>query len=329
MKMKVVTGAAGFIGSNLVAALEKSGDEIAVCDWLEDPEKQCNLAKRTISHEIRPENLFEFLGDHPDQIDTVFLLGAISSTTATNVPLITKVNVELPIQIWSWCRDNDVRLIYASSAATYGDGSQGFVDNFSVEQLRNLRPLNAYGRSKNQFDSWVAKQISDGDATPPQWAGLKFFNVYGPNEYHKASQISVALKNFREISNGGEAVLFRSHHPDYKDGGQMRDFIWVDDCVEIMVWLMENPAASGLFNVGTGKARRFGDLTKAVFKELNQQPEIRYVDTPLPIRDKYQYFTEAKITRLRHAGYSKPFTGLEQGVARYVQDFLLKDDPYL
>ena len=327
--MKVVTGAAGFIGSNLVAALEKSGDEIAVCDWLEDPEKQRNLAKRTISHEIRPENLFEFLGDHPDQIDTVFLLGAISSTTETNVPLITKVNVQLPIQIWNWCCGNGVRLIYASSAATYGDGSLGFVDNFSVEALRGLRPLNAYGRSKNQFDNWVAKQVSDGAAIPPQWVGLKFFNVYGPNEYHKGEQMSLVPQLYEQIVEGGRARLFKSHHPKYEDGGQQRDFIWIGDCINVMQWLDENPRVSGLFNCGTGKARTFLDLTKSIFAAMGKEILIDFVPTPENIRGKYQYFTQANMENLILSGYSAEFTKLEDGVKLYVSDYLMSEDRYV
>ena len=329
MKMKVVTGAAGFIGSNLVAALEQTGDEIAVCDWLEDPAKMCNLAKRTISHEIRPEKLFDFLGNYPDQIDTVFILGAISSTTATNVPLITKVNVELPIQIWNWCRDNDIRLIYASSAATYGDGSQGFVDNFSVEELRNLQPLNAYGRSKNQFDNWVAKQISDGAATPPQWAGLKFFNVYGPNEYHKGEQMSLVPQLYEQIVEGGRARLFKSHHPKYKDGGQLRDFIWIGDCISVMKWLDKHPNVSGLFNCGTGEARTFLDLAKSIFTAMGKEIVIDFVPTPKNIRGNYQYFTQANMENLKLSGYSEEFTKLEDGVTLYVSDYLMSEDRYV
>jgi ADP-L-glycero-D-manno-heptose 6-epimerase len=189
--------------------------------------------------------------------------------------------------------------------------------------------MNAYGWSKLLFDRWVAREIARGGKQPPQWAGLKFFNVYGPNEYHKGGQISVVLKNWREIDAGGPAVLFRSHHPDYPDGGQKRDFIWVGDCVAVMLWLLANPQASGLFNLGTGKARSFSDLAAALFKALGRPPDIHYVDTPPALRDRYQYFTEARMNRLRRAGYDAPFTVLEDGVARYVRDFLLADDPYL
>ena len=268
VRMKLVTGGAGFIGSNLVAALEESGSEIAVCDWFDDSSKIQNLKKRTLSYRIRPEDLFDFLTEHSGEIDTVFLLGAISSTTETQVKLITKVNVELPIQIWNWCRDNGVRLIYASSAATYGDGSLGFIDNSSMEELRNLKPLNAYGCSKNQFDIWVAEQVHARAGTPPQWVGLKFFNVYGPNEYHKGQQMSVVPQVYKQISKTGRARLFKSHHPDFEDGGQLRDFIWVGDCINVMQWLDENPKVSGLFNCGTGQARSFLDLTAVVFDAM-------------------------------------------------------------
>jgi ADP-L-glycero-D-manno-heptose 6-epimerase len=326
--MILVTGGAGFIGSNLVAGLEARGaNDIVVCDRLGTDEKWRNIAKRDLSDLITPEDLPGFVESNSSRLDAVFHLGAISATTETDADLIIENNFRLSRDLWILCARLRIPLIYASSAATYGDGRQGFDDDGSRQALSQLAPLNAYGWSKHLFDRWSARH--NNEQQPPHWAGLKFFNVYGPNEYHKAGQISVALKNFREVSDGGTAVLFRSHHPDYRDGGQMRDFIWVDDCVNIMIWLMENPTVSGLFNVGTGKARSFGDLAQAVFKALNQQPEIRYVDTPLPIRDKYQYFTEAKMTRLRQAGYSKSFTGLEQGIARYVQDFLLKDDPYL
>ena len=330
--MILVTGGAGFIGSNLVAGLEARGaNDIVVCDRLGNDEKWRNIAKRALSDLITPESLHAFVESCGARLDAVFHLGAISATTETDVDLILDTNFRLSRELWMQCARHRIPLIYASSAATYGDGKRGFDDDGSGQALAALAPLNPYGWSKHLFDRWVAGELDrHGTAQhPPRWAGLKFFNVYGPNEYHKAGQISVALKNFREVCEGGAAVLFRSHHPDYDDGGQMRDFVWVGDCVDIMIWLMEHAAASGLFNVGTGKARSFDDLARAVFKALNRPPEIRFVDTPPAIRDKYQYFTEAKMDRLRQAGYEKPFTALEQGVARYVQEFLLKDDPYL
>jgi ADP-L-glycero-D-manno-heptose 6-epimerase len=219
--------------------------------------------------------------------------------------------------------------VYASSAATYGDGAQGFDDDPSVEGLARLRPMNPYGWSKHLFDRWVARELAEGRRRPPQWVGLKFFNVYGPNEYHKEGQISVALKNFREAGAGGPAVLFRSHRPDYADGGQMRDFVWVGDCVAVMQWLLDNPSVNGLFNLGTGKARSFADLAAALFGAMGRSPDVHFVDTPVAIRDRYQYFTEARMERLRRSGYAAPFTSLEAGVARYVRKYLLAGDPYI
>jgi len=330
--MILVTGGAGFIGSNLVAGLEARGaNDIIVCDRLGSDEKWRNIAKRDLTDLITPEELPVFIDSYSSRLDAIFHLGAISATTETDADLIVKNNFRLSRDLWNHCARYRTPFIYASSAATYGNGKQGFDDDGGRPALSQLAPLNAYGWSKHLFDRWIARELGRRQTPqrPPQWAGLKFFNVYGPNEYHKQGQISVALKNFREASNVGEAVLFRSHHPDYKDGGQMRDFVWVGDCVEIMIWLVENSSASGLFNVGTGKARSFKDLAHAGFKAMGKEPNIRYVDTPVAIRDKYQYFTEANMTRLRQAGYSQPFTGLEKGVARYVQDYLLKDDPYL
>lgn len=330
--MILITGGAGFIGSNLVAGLEARGaNDIVVCDRLGTDEKWRNIAKRDLYDLIAPEELASFIESNSSRLDVVFHLGAISSTTETDVDLIVKNNFRLARDLWIQCSRLRTPLIYASSAATYGDGHQGFDDDGSRKALSRLAPLNAYGWSKHQFDRWVAARVESGanSARPPHWAGLKFFNVYGPNEYHKGSQISVALKNFREITDDGAAVLFRSHNPDYPDGGQLRDFVWVGDCVDVMLWLLEHAATSGLFNVGTGKARSFADLAQAIFKALKRTPDIRYIDTPPAIRDKYQYFTEAKMNRLRQAGYERPFTGLEQGVARYVGDFLLKADSYV
>jgi len=327
--MKLVTGAGGFIGSNLVAALDAAGDEIAICDRLDEPDKMKNLAKRRIAHHVSPEELLDFIHSHPGEIETIFHMGAISSTTETNVPLITEMNVTLPIKIWTWCRDNNVPLIYASSAATYGDGALGFDDEDSVEALDKLQPLNPYGRSKNEFDIWVAEQVAAGEETPPHWAGLKFFNVYGPNEYHKGGQMSVVPQVFKQISETGGARLFQSHHPDYEDGGQLRDFVWVGDCVDVMLWLEAHPDVSGIFNCGTGQARSFLDLATAVFKAMGKPLEIEYIPTPENIRDKYQYFTQANMSKLLDAGYNKPFTSLEEGVGRYVSDYLMVKDGYV
>jgi ADP-L-glycero-D-manno-heptose 6-epimerase len=221
-----------------------------------------------------------------------------------------------------------VRLIYASSAATYGDGAEGFDDDPDSRALARLKPLNAYGWSKHLFDRWAARQVERGYPCPPQWAGVKFFNVYGPNEYHKNSQLSVALQLHRQISSGAHATLFKSHHPDYPDGGQQRDFVWIDDVVDIMLWLHDQPRITGLYNAGSGQARSFADLAHAVYAALGTQAQLRYIEMPEGLRGNYQYFTEAKLDRLRAAGYTKPMTALEDGVRRYVEDFLTRPDIY-
>jgi len=328
--MILVTGGAGFIGSNLVAALEARGErDIVVCDTLGGDDKWRNIAKRDLLDVIHPDGIDRFLDDYGGRLGAIYHLGAVSATTETDADLILDNNFRFSKFLWHRATSLRTPLIYASSAATYGDGTQGFDDDMSRAALAGLRPLNAYGWSKHLFDRWVARRIEDGAPRPPQWAGLKFFNVYGPNEYHKQGQISVALKNFREVADGGPAVLFRSHHPDYPDGGQKRDFVWVGDCVEVMLWLAGNPGVSGLFNLGTGKARSFADLAGALFRALGRDPDIRFVDTPEAIRDKYQYFTEARMGRLRAAGYRRKFTALEDGVATYVRDYLTAGDPYV
>ncbi len=328
--MIVVTGGAGFIGSNLLAGLEAGGARaLVVCDRLGDGDKWRNIAKRDIATVIAPENLIKFLSDTSAPIEAIFHMGAISATTETDADLILDNNFHFPVELWAWCAANGVRLIYASSAATYGDGGQGFDDDGSEAALADLRPLNPYGWSKNLFDRAVARTLAAGGPAPPQWVGLKFFNLYGPNEYHKEGQISVALKNWREAAAGGPAILFRSHHADYADGGQLRDFVWVEDAVEVMLWLVARPDVSGLFNVGTGKARSFADLAGAVCRATGRPRDIAYVDTPLHIRPNYQYFTEARTARLRQAGYAARFTELEKGITRYVRDFLATDDAYV
>lgn len=334
--MIVVTGGAGFIGSNLVAALaadaSQGGPDVVVVDRLGTDDKWRNLAKHEIADLITPEELLPFLDAHQKQIQLIYHLGASSSTTETDVDFIMAQNFRLSMDLWQWCSRNQTRFIYASSAATYGDGDQGFDDDNELAALAALKPLNPYGWSKHLFDRRVLRLSSRGSqqtANPPQWAGLKFFNVYGPNEYHKAGQKSVVAHLHPKIAAGKPAVLFKSHRDGIPDGGQMRDFIWVGDCVDVMLWLRDTPTVSGVFNVGTGKARSFADLANAVFAATGLPPQIDYIDTPEAIRDKYQYFTEASMTRLRSAGYPGQFTTLEAGVERYVRGFLGADDPYL
>lgn len=328
--MYVVTGGAGFIGSNLLAALEQRGDgELVVCDRLRSNEKWRNISKRELSDIVHPDQIFDFLEANKKRIKAVFHMGAISATTETNADLIVTNNFNLTMALFAWCTRNQIRIIYASSAATYGDGTQGFDDNFNTAALSMLQPLNAYGWSKHLFDRKIARKIANGKPLPPQWAGLKFFNVYGPNEYHKGGQQSVVAHVYPHAEAGAAAQLFKSHRPDYSHGGQKRDFIWVGDIVDVMMWLLDNPQVSGLFNLGTGQARTFLDLASAVYRALGKEPNIKYIDTPVNIRDKYQYFTQANMDRLRAAGYSKPFTSLEEGVTEYVTRYLSQPDRYL
>jgi len=327
--MIVVTGGAGFIGSNLLAGLEAHGvGDLVLCDRLGRDGKWRNVAKRDLADVVPPERLFDVLDANAAAVEAIFHLGAISTTTETDGDLVVANNLRLSLDLWSWCARHGVRLIYASSAATYGDGTHGFDDDGAPAALARLRPLNLYGWSKHLFDRRIAALAARGAPAPPQWAGLKFFNVYGPNEYHKEGQFSVVLKNFREVRATGRAVLFRSHRPDFADGGQRRDFVWVGDCVDVMLWLYRSPGVSGLFNLGTGRARTFADLATAVFHAMCRPPAIDYVDMPANVRDQYQYHTEARMQRLAAAGYNGPFTSLEDGVARYVRDYLAAADGY-
>lgn len=332
--MIVVTGGTGFIGSNVVAGLEAAGYEnLVICDVLGTGDKWRNIAKRELRDIVPPDRLMDYLDGHAGEIEAIVHMGAISSTTEKDADLIVETNFVLSRKLWKWCATNDVRFIYASSAATYGDGGEGFEDQDSIAHLAKLRPLNAYGWSKHVFDRRVSRIVQDnragtGEKMPPQWAGLKFFNVYGPNEYHKGDMMSVACKLYPQIMAGIVAKLFRSGHPDYQDGGQMRDFIYVGDCVDVILWLLENPQVSGLFNVGSGKARSFKDLAESCFRALGKAPQINYIDMPQELQAKYQYFTQADMTKLRAAGYTKPMTELEEGVRIYMQDYLSKADQY-
>jgi ADP-L-glycero-D-manno-heptose 6-epimerase len=327
--MIVVTGGAGFIGSNLIAALEARGDEeLVVVDRLGAEDKWRNLAKRGLADIIAPEALADFIEAHKHDIHTIFHMGAISSTTERDVDLILANNWRTSVDLWDQATRHGIRFIYASSAATYGDGAAGFDDDMSVAALELLRPLNPYGWSKHLFDRHVARIADRKDATPPQWVGLKFFNVFGPNELHKGSQMSVVPQLFRQIQAGGPARLFKSYRPGCADGGQLRDFISVDDVVAIMLWLYDNSSVNGLFNAGTGAARSFLDLANAVFAALGQPPRIEFIDMPDGLKDRYQYFTEARMERLRAAGFVRPFTKLETAVGDYVANYLTAPDPY-
>lgn len=326
--MILVTGGAGFIGSNLQAALSRRGQETVVVDWLGDGGKWRNLGKHPPARILLPEQLDEFLASHPP-IEMVFHLGAISATTATDGDLVWATNVELSLRLWEWCAQRDVRFVYASSAATYGNGADGFEDDFSQAHLTRLRPLNLYGWTKHAFDLNVSARIAAGRPRPPQWAGLKFFNVYGPNEYHKGAMISVVKVKYDEVACGQAVRLFRSDQPGLADGQQQRDFIWVGDVIDVMLWLLDTPGANGLFNVGTGQARSYLDLAHAVCDAAKSPRAVEFIDMPQTLRGQYQSFTQASPARLREAGYEGQFTPLELGISRYVREHLALPDPYL
>ncbi|WFU20454.1 ADP-glyceromanno-heptose 6-epimerase [Bradyrhizobium sp. CB3481] len=325
--MLLVTGGAGFIGSNVVAALNDAGrSDVAVCDILGSDGKWRNLSKRQLADFVPPAELIGWLQGR--RLDAVIHLGAISSTTATDGDLVMEANFKTPLRLLDWCTATATPLIYASSAATYGDGERGFDDDGSVAALKQLRPMNLYGWSKNLFDLAVAERAARGERLPPQCVGLKFFNVFGPNEYHKGTMMSVLARRFDDIKAGRVVQLFKSHREGIADGDQRRDFIYVDDVVRVTMWLLATPSVSGLFNVGTGKARSFKDLILSAYTALGLPPNIEYVDMPEQIRGAYQYFTESKVERLRQAGYNGGFTALEDAVETYVKNFLNRSDRF-
>jgi ADP-L-glycero-D-manno-heptose 6-epimerase len=325
--MLLVTGGAGFIGSNVVAALNDAGrGDVVVCDGLGHDGKWRNLAKRRLADIVPPDELPNWLKGR--RLDAIIHLGAISETTATDGDLVIETNFRLSMRLLDWCTANATPLIYASSAATYGNGAQGFCDDQSLAALKILRPMNLYGWSKHLFDMAVAERAARGDKLPPQWAGLKFFNVFGPNEYHKGSMMSVLARRFDDIRSGRVVQLFKSHREGIADGDQRRDFVYVDDAVRVMMWLLATPSISGIFNVGTGKARSFRDLMLSAYAALGTVPNIQYVDMPEAIRGSYQYFTQSNVDRLQRAGYNGGFTALEGAVETYVKDFLDQADRF-
>ena len=315
--MIVITGAAGFIGSYLTGKLNKAGyNDLVLVDRFDDPRKDMNLMHKKYLKFIDRDDFFKWLIKNSHDVDVVFHLGARTDTVGQEPELYQQLNLIYTQRIWNICSEIQIPLIYASSAATYGNGEEGFSDAHSL--VSQLRPLNLYGWSKHDFDVWALKQTRK----PPFWAGLKFFNVFGPNEYHKRRMASVVLHVYNIIRETGQMKLFRSHHADYKDGEQCRDFVYVEDIADVMIYFMENQKNPGIYNVGTGTARTFLDLTLSVFNSVKINPEISFVDTPVDLRGRYQYFTEADITKLRKAGYSKPFTSLEEGVDTYVGKYL-------
>lgn len=317
-KTYVITGAAGFIASYLVGFLNRQGiDQLILVDDFSRPDKAANLADKKYLQKVERATFFDWLKTNTIPIDGVFHLGARTDTTEMNYAIHEALNVVYSQHIWDWCTEKNIPLVYASSAATYGNGELGYIDDHNI--VDQLQPLNPYGVSKNNFDAWALQQTT----TPPFFAGVKFFNVYGPNEYHKGRMASVIMHAFYQIQSKGSMTLFKSHHPDFKDGEQIRDFIYVKDIVSICVWLMEQQPTSGLYNAGTGEGRTFVDLANGLFSAIEKPADIQFIDTPIDIRDKYQYFTQADTKKLRAAGYSIPFTSLEDGIKEYVTEFLL------
>lgn len=313
----IVTGAAGFIGSCLVSFLNQQGfKKLILVDEFEEEEKELNLLHKECLVRVERENLFEWLLLEKPSVDFVFHLGARTDTAEFDYTIHHRLNVEYSQQVWKYCTAHHIPLVYASSAATYGDGRWGYVDNH--ELIGSLEPLNPYGISKNEFDKWVLQQ----ERYPPFWAGMKFFNVYGPNEYHKGRMASVIFHAYRQVKKDGLVKLFRAHKEGWKDGEQLRDFIYVKDVILVCYWMMQNQPFSSIFNLGTGKARTFNDLVKATFSGMNQLPLIEYIDMPGDISDKYQYFTEARMDKLKTAGYMEDFYTLEEGVEDYVRNYL-------
>jgi ADP-L-glycero-D-manno-heptose 6-epimerase len=325
--MILVTGGAGFIGSNLAAALTEQGVPVAICDRLRSGNKWRNISKLELRDLVAPEQLATWLEDHGSALDAIVHMGAISSTVETDADLIVDTNFRLSQRLWRWCAGHGKRFIHASSAATYGGAEAGFDDDWSMTALAQLRPLNAYGWSKLLFDRWAVREVASG-RSPPQWAGLKFFNVYGPNEYHKGGMQSVVAQKYAAAAAGDPITLFRSHREGISDGGQQRDFVYVADCVQVMLWLLDHPKVNGLFNLGTGRARSFTELATALYAAVGKPALLTYVDTPGEIRPNYQYFTEARMERLRGVGYTRPFMSLEDGTRDYVQRFLSQPDRY-
>jgi len=321
--MIVVTGAAGFIASVLIGALNDEGENnLVLVDKFDNEAKMKNLNNKAYSQLIERDIFIDWFEENADEVDFIFHIGARTDTTEFDKKIFDKLNLNYTKSIWNICADNEIPMVYASSAATYGDGELGYDDNHEI--VEKLKPLNPYGDSKNDFDKWALKQ----DKKPPFWYGLKFFNVYGPNEFHKGRMASVIFHAYNQIKETGGMKLFRSHRPDFKDGEQLRDFVYVKDVVEVMLFFYEYEGESGLYNLGTGKARSFLDLTKATFKAMGVEENISFVDTPEDIRDKYQYFTEANMQKLLNQGYAVPFYDLESGVEEYVQEFLMKEDYY-
>ncbi|KAF0099584.1 MAG: ADP-L-glycero-D-manno-heptose 6-epimerase [bacterium] len=326
--MIIITGGAGMIGSMIAWHFNAHSqrDDLVLVDRILEADQWQNYCRRDIVEYLDKDELFPWLEARPNlKVEAVIHMGAISATTERDFGLLLETNIRYSQRLWQWCADKGVAYLYASSAATYGGGELGYVDSHDNDALR---PLNGYGFSKQFFDRWALRQAREGKPTPPFWYGFKFFNVYGPNEYHKGRMASVVYHTFNQTRASGGMKLFRSHRPDYADGMQMRDFVYVKDAAAVLVHFVERRPASGLYNIGTGKARAFLDLARATQRSMGLEPAIEFIDMPEDLRGKYQYFTQADMAKLRAAGYDKPFTELEDGVHDYVSGYLLKDDPY-
>lgn len=325
--MIVITGGAGMIGSMMAWHLNTvlQRDDIVIVDRMHHPEQWQNLCHRSYANYLDKDELIDWL-PKLGKIDAIIHMGAISATTERDFNKLVQDNIRYSQVLWNWCAEHEVPFLYASSAATYGGGEFGYQDDESA--IDQLRPLNGYGYSKQFFDQWALRQEAENQPCPPQWCGFKFFNVYGPNEYHKERMASVALHTFNQFREHGKVKLFKSHKPGYEDGMQLRDFVYVKDAVAVMAHFLDQPQHSGLFNIGTGEARAFKDLATAVMTSLGRDPQIEYIDMPQDLMGKYQYFTEADISKLRNTGYTSPFHTLEQGVQDYVQQYLMQADPY-
>ncbi len=321
--MIIVTGAAGFIGSCLISRLNADNfNYIIAVDDFSNAEKNRNLENKKIKEYVDRDVFFEWLDVNYEEVEFIFHIGARTDTTEFDYAIFDKLNISYSKQIWQRCYEYQIPLVYASSAATYGLGELGYDDNEAL--ISQLKPLNPYGESKNEFDKWVLQQPQK----PFFWAGLKFFNVYGPNEYHKGRMASVIMHAYNQICRTSKMKLFRSHNPEFRDGEQMRDFIYVKDLIEVCLYLMHSRRDSGIYNLGSGKARTFLDLATNTFAALNLTPDIEFVDTPADIRDKYQYYTQANMTKLRSIGYNLPFHSLEEGIADYVTNYLVPNKYY-
>ena len=323
--MIVITGGAGMIGSMIAWHLNNLGrDDLVIVDDIQHPDQWQNLVKRRYQNYLDKSELACFLAGKP-KINTIIHMGAISATTERDFNKLVQNNIRYSQFLWEWCAENKVPYLYASSAATYGAGEEGYDDTCD---LNSLRPLNGYGYSKQYFDQWALQQTANKKPTPPQWQGFKFFNVYGPNEYHKERMASVSFHTFNQFKADGTVKLFKSHLAGYEDGMQLRDFVYVKDAAAAVVHFVNNLCESGIYNIGTGHARAFKDLASAVMTSLGKTPNITYIDMPEDLRGKYQYFTEAKMLKLADAGYTEKFHTLEEGVRDYVQNYLMQTDPY-